>query len=139
MTPSAPSALRLRPELAELERLNGYVEVFAEEQELGPKDIYALTLAAEELFANTIKHSHPPATMAELLLVREANTIAVTYVDDGPAFDPTQRATPDTTLSAEERPIGGLGIHFIRTGMDDFRYVRRDGCNVTSFRRRLPN
>lgn len=134
---ASPTPLRLHPQLEELERMVGYIELFAEEQELRPKDVYALNLAAEELFANTIKHSHPPATLVELTLQREDGSIAVTYADDGPPFDPTLRAAVDTTLSAEERQIGGLGIHFILTTMTDFGYERRDGLNITRFRRRL--
>jgi len=137
MPTPAPTPLRLRPELDELERLTGHIEIFAEEQNLRAKDMYALTLAVEELFANTVNHSQPPATFVEVTMGIEADgLVSVEYVDDGSAFDPTQQADPDLTLGTAERQIGGLGVYFIRTSMEDFRYARRDGCNVTSFRRR---
>jgi serine/threonine-protein kinase RsbW len=84
-----------------------------------------------------VKHSHPPATLVELTLTRDGGAVAVLYADDGPAFDPTQRAAVDVTLSAAERQIGGLGIHFILTTMTGLQYERRDGRNVTRFSRRL--
>jgi anti-sigma regulatory factor (Ser/Thr protein kinase) len=56
--------------------------------------------------------------------------LTVTLTDDGPPFDPFGRAAPDTTLSVEERPIGGLGLHLVRELMDKVSYERRDGYNV---------
>jgi hypothetical protein len=50
--------------------------------------------------------------------------------DSGYAFDPTVKADADTTLSAEERPIGGLGILLVRRLMDSINYERVDGKNV---------
>ena len=56
--------------------------------------------------------------------------VTVTITDDGPPFDPFRQAAPDTTLSVDERPIGGLGIHLVRELMDEVSYQRRDGQNV---------
>ena len=50
--------------------------------------------------------------------------------DNGVAFDPTAKAEVDTTLSAEERQIGGLGIHLVRHIMDNVEYERKDGRNI---------
>ena len=43
----------------------------------------------------------------------------MTLIDHGIAFDPTLRKDPDITLSAEDRPIGGLGIFLIKKIMDE--------------------
>ena len=57
--------------------------------------------------------------------------------DSGTPFDPTAKAEVDTTLSAEERGIGGLGIHLIRQIMDTINYERVDGKNVLTLRKKL--
>jgi anti-sigma regulatory factor (Ser/Thr protein kinase) len=137
MSAHTPNPIRLRPALEELERLTGYIAAFAEEQAVGARDLYALDLAAEELFANTIRHSRPQASFVEFSLRREDGLIAATYIDDGGFFDPTAHATPDTTLAAEHRPIGGLGVHFLQVSMEDLNYAREGERNVTRFRRRL--
>ena len=54
----------------------------------------------------------------------------VTLIDHGIAFDPTLRKDPDITLSAEDRPIGGLGIFLIKKIMDEVSYQRVDERNV---------
>jgi serine/threonine-protein kinase RsbW len=54
----------------------------------------------------------------------------VTIEDDGVAFDPLARAAPDVTADLDEREIGGLGIHLVRTLMDGMTYERRGERNV---------
>ncbi len=80
---------------------------------------------------NTISYGFPDG-------MHEAITVSVTLDDDslvaeildaGIAFNPLERDTPDITLSVEDRPIGGLGIHFVRTFMDKVEYRREDGRN----------
>ena len=56
--------------------------------------------------------------------------LSVTLTDDGTPFDPFGRAAPDTTLSVEDRPIGGLGIHLVRQLVDEVSYHRRGDHNV---------
>jgi anti-sigma regulatory factor (Ser/Thr protein kinase) len=131
------TSIRLRPVLDDLYRLVERVEAFAEDHALRPADVHALTLAVEELFANTVKHSHPAATFAELTLALQDDEIAALYTDDGGPFDPTAADVPDTTLAADARAIGGLGIHFIRRTMSGFCYERVNGENRTAFVRRL--
>ena len=50
--------------------------------------------------------------------------------DHGIPFDPTQSPEADISLSAEERAIGGLGIHLVRQIMDEIHYERKDDMNV---------
>lgn len=60
--------------------------------------------------------------------------------DSGTPFDPTQAGTPDLTLDAEERPIGGLGIFLVRQIMDTIVYRRSDGKNILTLTKNIqPN
>ena len=57
--------------------------------------------------------------------------IRMVFSDDGVAFDPTRDAvTPDISLSADDRGIGGLGIFMVKKMSKSVDYVRRDGKNV---------
>ena len=91
-----------------------------------------INLALEEAVCNVIMYAYPEGTAGtmDLEAVREGNQLRFTLVDRGKAFDPT--AVPEANLSAslEDRPIGGLGIHLVRSIMDSIRYERRDGKNV---------
>jgi sigma-B regulation protein RsbU (phosphoserine phosphatase) len=55
------------------------------------------------------------------------------------AFDPTEKEKADTTLSAEDRPIGGMGILLVRELMDSINYERTDGKNVLTLKKKIVN
>lgn len=66
-----------------------------------------------------------------------ANSLVFTLTDSGQAFDPTQVEDADITLSAAERPIGGLGIFLIKQIMDKLEYRRTDGKNILTLEKVL--
>jgi sigma-B regulation protein RsbU (phosphoserine phosphatase) len=43
----------------------------------------------------------------------------------------------DTERSAEEKTIGGQGIHIMRQNMDSINYERMDNLNVLTLRKRI--
>ena len=53
-----------------------------------------------------------------------------TITDSGIPFDPTQKPEADISSSAEEREIGGLGIHLVRQIMSEVLYERKEDKNV---------
>jgi anti-sigma regulatory factor (Ser/Thr protein kinase) len=59
--------------------------------------------------------------------------------DTGVPFNPTEVVAADTTLSAEERPIGGLGILLVRELMDSINYERTDGKNILTLTKTIIN
>ena len=66
-------------------------------------------------------------------------SLKLTITDSGVAFDPTEAARADTTLSAEDRPIGGLGILLVRELMDSINYERVNGKNILTMKKKLKN
>ena len=101
----------------------------------------SMSVALDELLANTVTHGLA-ATGRETGSVTvdvklNPDRLVITLTDDGSAFDPFGRAAPDTTLSVEDRPIGGLGIHLVRQLVDDVSYDRRDDRNVVVLVKRL--
>ena len=58
-------------------------------------------------------------------------------IDSGVAFDPTAKEKADTTLSAEERQIGGLGILLVRELMDSINYERDHGKNFLTLLKKI--
>ena len=66
----------------------------------------------------------------------EGDLIEAEVVDDAKAFDPLEAPDPDITADLEDRPIGGLGVFFVKTLMDEVRYRREDGRNHLYFCKR---
>jgi len=121
--------------------VNAALAGFAEAHGL-PEDVRRdLSVALDDLIANALSHGQtgpdPCSVTVEVKLDQERVTVIVT--DDGPPFDLFARAAPDTSLSVEERPIGGLGIHLVGQLMDKVDYQRRDNHNVVVLVKELAN
>ena len=56
--------------------------------------------------------------------------VKMSFVDDGIAYDPLAHVDPDTTLPAEERPIGGLGILMVKKLASSISYSRVHAHNI---------
>jgi anti-sigma regulatory factor (Ser/Thr protein kinase) len=114
---------------------------FAEAHALPEAVRRSVNVALDELLANTLSHGgtgrDPCSVTVEVELDQERVTVTVT--DDGTPFDPFGGDAPDTTLSVEERPLGGLGIHLVGKLMDQVSYQRREGHNVVVLVKQLVN
>jgi anti-sigma regulatory factor (Ser/Thr protein kinase) len=101
--------------------------------------VLELRLAAEELILNVASHGHDDAAEAlvDVQLGVSAGEVTLRFADDGRGFDPLAAPPPDLAAPAEERPIGGLGIHLVRSLVDSADYARTEGRNVLTLRRRV--
>lgn len=112
---------------------------FAEAHHLPAAIRRATLVALDELLHNTIAYGFAERGRGEIAVDVEllADRLIVTLTDDGPPFDPLTLAAPDTALPAEERQVGGLGIHLVRQLMDDVGYQRRGDHNIVTLAKRL--
>lgn len=112
---------------AALDRL----ETFLGSVHASPKLTYAARLVLEELLTNTLKYGYDDSDAHPLRVDFGLGPPATLRIeDDGHPFDPTAWVPP-TALDAavEERPIGGLGLHMVRSLTASLRYARHDGLN----------
>jgi anti-anti-sigma factor len=130
--------LSIGSDIGGIARVNAVFSDFAEAHGV-PDDVRrGMHVALDELLTNTVSYGLAGAE-GEVTVAGELrqDRLTVTLTDDGRPFDPFQRSAPDTTLSVEDRPIGGLGIHLVRHLVDDVSYERRGGRNVVVLTRRL--
>lgn len=121
-------ALIMRNDIQQIPTLAEWIEGLGIPDELN----MPINLALEEIVSNVMLYAYPGThgqVIVEYIKVNDER-ILFTISDTGIAFDPTKKEEVDTTLSAEERPIGGLGIHLVRQLMDEVRYERIDDKNV---------
>ena len=126
-------------DVEEVSKLTAFVEEVCEAMGFDGALTAQLTLAIEEAVVNVMKYAYPPQTRGDVTIEAQSNDLRLkfTIIDSGMPFDPTVRAEVDTTLSAEDRPIGGLGIHLVRKIMDSINYERVDSLNVLTLRKKL--
>lgn len=133
-------SITLANDLSELARLTERVEGFARINRLSEKMVFQVNLALEELITNVIKFGFPHDVRTHLIdvdLSLVGDELVITVEDDGVAFDPFSVEEPDVELSAEEREVGGLGVHLVRSFFTRCEYERREGKNVTRVGRRM--
>ncbi|MBD2846093.1 ATP-binding protein [Paenibacillus sp. IB182496] len=129
-----PHALKLRlmNRMEELEKLHEALGRFGGACGFTEDQVFRVSLACEEIVMNIITYGYPEGGEHEIVLTAESlpGEVRLTVRDDGRAFNPLEVQTPDTTLKLDERPVGGLGIHFVRRLMDEIRYSREEGINI---------
>ncbi|MDD4255038.1 MAG: ATP-binding protein [Methanofollis sp.] len=120
--------------LADLSSIPGALDrVAAALQRLGvpAKAVQEVELAVDEAVTNIILHGYEGAGGEIALSCKRMEEGAVVEIRDAaPAFDPTAAPAPDLEGGADERPIGGLGIHLMRKMTDAVLYEYREGENV---------
>ena len=119
-------------DVQEVPKLAAFVDEVCEWMGFDPMLTMQLNLAIEEAVVNVMDYAYPPGTKGEvdIEVKADADELMFTISDNGVAFDPTAKAEVDTTLSAEERQIGGLGIHLVRHIMNNVEYERKDRRNI---------
>ena len=132
-------SLTLPNDVQTIGQLSEFVEGVCEELEFDLEETMSMNLALEEAVVNVMNYAYPSGTVGQVQIVAEANDqrLKFTIIDSGSPFDPTAKEDVDTTLSAEDRPVGGLGIFLVRQLMDSINYERIDGRNVLTLRKRL--
>lgn len=131
--------IRLPTGLDALEALIPEIEGFAAEHGLDASAAFALNVALDELVNNVVSYGlrDGEGHFLEVRMRVAGGRLEVEVEDDGVAFDPFERAAPDTDLPLEERSIGGLGIEIVRQLMDEARYERQGNRNLVTLRRSL--
>ena len=132
-------AIVLPNDTKEVPRLAAFVDEVCEAVGFDATTTMQMNLAIEEAVVNVMEYAYLPGTRGDISIEAQSNDLRLkfTITDSGSPFDPTVKADADTTLKAEERPIGGLGIHLVRQLMDSINYERIDGHNVLTLRKKL--
>lgn len=129
---SLETKLTIGNDLSELDRVHTWVEDFQALHALSSDVAFAVTLSLDELLTNIISYGYPN-TVAHAVWISmrlEADRLHVRIEDQAEPFNPLTAEEPDLDAPIEERRIGGLGIHFVRTVMDEVAYAFVDGRNV---------
>lgn len=107
------------------------VEEFGDAHGLpGPK-VYVINLALDELITNVVSYGFAgvPEPEIRITLRMQGDALVLIMEDNGQPFDPTREVPTDVTSPLAERPIGGLGLHLVKSFADRLSYEFADGRN----------
>lgn len=114
-------------------------ERFGAENKIGVAIVNDINVALDEVLTNIVSYAYSPGERAEILvrLAIIGSEIVAEIEDGGRPFDPLQAPPPDLSKPLRDRKVGGLGIHFIRSLMDEVSYQRIDGRNRLRLSKKL--
>ena len=121
----------LSPRLSAVRSLSRMVEEFGDANRLPHPKIYMINLALDELITNSVTYGFDGVVnpRIEVTVRIEGDALVLTTVDNGRRFDPTEAKEPDVDAPVDRRPIGGLGLHIIKTFADRVAYEFENGRN----------
>jgi len=118
----------------ELPNVISFVESELEKFDFSFKIITQFNLVVEELFVNVANYAYKDSEAGNCKITidydKDKQEVKLMLEDNGIKFNPLEKEDPDTTLSAEDRPIGGLGILLVKKNMDNVEYKYEDNKNI---------
>ena len=132
--------LTLQATVENLDRVLAFVEENLESKQCPVKIMMQVKVAVEEIYVNIAHYAYDSEMGTATIRVEIGSDplqIIITFIDNGKPYDPLKKADPDTSLSAEERQIGGLGIFMVKKSMDDVKYQYLDGQNILTISKKF--
>ncbi len=128
--------------LENVDVIQGFIEEELENAEASMKAIMTVSIAVEEIYVNIAHYAYTPevgtATVRyELQEESGVKRAIIQFIDSGTPYNPLAKEDADTTLSADERSIGGLGILMVKKSMDHVMYEFKDGQNILTIEKEI--
>ena len=89
-----------------------------------------MMVASDEIFANIVRYSGATDWTLTVERTHHPDGVRLVITDNGKPFDPLSHRDPDTTLCADDREVGGLGILIVKKTMSPVTYRRNNDRNI---------
>ncbi len=100
-----------------------FTEKYLAEQGIGESVAWSINLAIEELFTNMVRHNTGAGHPIAIGFSAEGNHLTVQLVDDDvDPFDPSSVPEVSVDEAIDERDVGGLGLHLVKSIVDKITY-----------------
>ena len=116
------------PDSDSCKTVGAFADSLSAKLEIVPKIANKINIVFDEIYANIVNYSK--ATLATIFYSIENGKLRISFTDNGIPYNPLKATEPDTTLSAEEREIGGLGIFMVKKMAESMEYEYTDDKNV---------
>ena len=123
-----------------LEQVQDFIDEQLEQHDCPMKAKFQLDVAVEEIFVNIAHYAyHPEVGEATVRCCVGGSPLqdTIQFLDRGKPFNPLAKEDADTTLSAEDRDIGGLGILMVKKSMDAVDYTYENGKNILTIKKNI--
>lgn len=134
------SELNIEAKTENLDKVLAFVDQHLEERGCTVQAQMQIDVSVEELFVNIAQYAYAPdigVVTIRVELEEAPSVVVITFIDKGIPYNPLAKEDPDITLSADERPIGGLGIYMVKKSMDEVSYEYKEGQNILRIKKQL--
>ncbi len=116
----------LKGDLEEIDHLATALNSFFDDAEIDALVKNQVNLILEELYTNTSNYGFQGVANGQVSITLSLidSQLEIIYQDNGIAFNPLEMEDPDLLLSIDDRPIGGLGVYFVKAMTDQVEYSR---------------
>lgn len=122
--------LKVLSQTENLELIREFVSKIAQKLGLNETDINKIELAVDEACANVIQHAYDPTINFRPLHVAievDFQKLTVIVTDQGKGFDFSKIRPIEMNQYLAEMKVGGLGIHLIKSLMDEVEFEINPG------------
>ena len=132
-------SLTIKNNIEEVPKVSSFMKMVSDKLDIDSSLAVQLQLAVEEAVVNVINYAYPKGNEGDIIVKATADRQSVRFqiIDNGIPFDPTIQKKADTTLSAEDRQIGGLGILLVRELMGAINYERTENQNLLTLVKKI--
>ena len=118
-----------RADVLELDNVLSYVHSVIDKK-VEKNQSMKLDVVIEEIFVNIAKYAYDDVGDVLIEVLFDKNKLILTFEDEGNPFNPLEKDDPDTSLSSDNRQIGGLGIFMVKKMVDKVKYEYKDNKNI---------
>jgi serine/threonine-protein kinase RsbW len=137
-SPGRKVSIAIGNTIAEMTKVVDLVDRFGDAHRIPRTICNDLNLCLDELLNNTISYGYDDNRLHSIVVtlsLADGRLIAEVQ-DDGKPFDPRE-ATAAPKGGLQSRNVGGLGLHFVKTLMDEVGYMRVGRQNVVTLAKNL--
>ena len=134
------SEFKVNAKVEELDNVNDFIDEKLSGLDVDLKIKTQIAIAVEEIFVNISNYSYEKSdgdVIIDVEVNEETLDLEISFIDEGIKFDPLNAENPDTTLTADERNIGGLGIFMVKKLVDEVSYRYQDNKNILTLKKSL--
>ena len=125
---SSNNSIEVLPDGNSMNTVYNFIDNRIKEHLLDKSISNKIKLVTDEMYSNIINYSG--ATYAKVSLCKSDREVVLTFTDNGKAYNPLIAKSPDTSLSADERGEGGMGIYIVKKTASRIDYSNKDGLNI---------
>ncbi len=126
-------------EIAEIQQLKATITEYGATHDIASEVIQDVNLVLEEAISNIMFYGYEDEKTHQIAVKLDLhdNSLEIDISDDAKAYNPLETPAPDLEIPFDEREIGGMGVHLMRTIMDDMAYTRKANQNILHLTKHL--